>query len=311
MKEEKQALVAHPIAGDFGVSIDRSHNPDLLGLDMEEVFDLCRTRGVVLFSGYDLDIEAFQEFTNRFSLDWMSYEGGAHERKILNPQGDGTIYSVNFYLGQKKQLTFELPLHADMSYLKHSPVILFFYSVMPARTGGQTMLCDGLQIYRELSEPTRRLFRSKRIKYIRKYPPGNWQGRFGTEDLEEVKAFCQKNELKLSIDGTGTLTTEYLVSAVPQSRWGGHTVFRNSILPVVRQEEVGKDDSLVRFEDGSPLPREVIEELREVTRRLTVLLPLKLHEFLFVDNSRVLHGRKAFDDPEREVAIRMCGSVTW
>jgi hypothetical protein len=32
---------------------------------------------------------------------------------------------------------------------------------------------------------------------------------------------------------------------------------------------------------------------------------------MFVDNTRCLHGRKAFDDPKREVAIRMAKNLTW
>jgi hypothetical protein len=174
------------------------------------------------------------------------------------------------------------------------------------------MLCDGAAIYDQLSKPTRDLLHAQRIKYIRKYPPGNWEVRFGTNDMNEVRAFCRDNELELSVDeATGTLTTSYTVTAVPHGRWIDRPIFRNSILPVAKLEETGADNSIVRFEDGSALPADVLAELRAVTAKLTKLVPMATGDFMFVDNTRVLHGRKAFDDERREVAIRMVKSLDW
>ena len=300
-----------PIAGRFGAVVRGGGT--LSDLDEKRLMALFKEKGALLFAGYEADLAGFERFSNRFSNDWMLYEGGAHERRVLNPDGDGTIYSVNFYFGKQQQVMFELPVHADMSYIKHSPLCLFFYCVQPARNGGETAVVDGEAVYRGLSDSTRRLFAEKRINYIRKYYEGGWQLRFGTSDLEEVKRFCDHNEMALrieAVDGGHTLTTEYIVTATPETRWGGRA-FRNSILPVVWQEENGKDNSLVRFEDGSPLPPDVVAEVKAVTKANRNLIPLHKTEILWVDNSRVLHGRMTFDDPARDVAIRMAASVPW
>ena len=308
----KGIATAEPLTSDFGLTITPACGVDPCELPLEEVTDACKSSGVVYFRGFDYSMSQFETFTNLQCQDWLTYKGGAHDRQVLNPGSDKSVYSVNFYLGQKEQLKFELPLHCDMSYLKESPVALYFYCVQPAAARGETMLCDGAAVFDNLAPATRKLLESQKIVYIRKYPEGNWQTRFGTSDLEDVRAFCQKNFLELRVDETtGTLYTDYAVSAVPHSRWLDRPVFRNSILPVVKQEEIGLDDSLVRLEDGSPLPAEVIADIREVTTRLTALVPMLKGDFMFVDNTRVLHGRKAFDDAKREVAIRMAKSLTW
>lgn len=308
-----KGMEVEPITERFGAIVRKSDGQGLADLDDRQLMALFKEKGAILFAGFGADIAGFERFSSRFSSDWMLYEGGAHERRVLNPDGDGTIYSVNFYFGKTQQVMFELPVHSDMSYLKHSPLCLFFYCVQPARTGGETAVVDGEAVYRDLSDATRRLFAGRRITYIRKYYEGGWQLRFATSDLAEVQRFCDYNEMALrieAVDGGHTLTTEYTVSATPETRWGGRA-FRNSILPVVWQEENGKDNSLVRFEDGSPLPPDVIAELKAVTKKNRNLLPLHKTEILWVDNSRVLHGRMTFDDPARDVAIRMAASVPW
>ncbi|HEV8198840.1 MAG TPA: TauD/TfdA family dioxygenase [Candidatus Polarisedimenticolia bacterium] len=300
-----------PIAGRFGAVLRGGGT--LSDLDDKRLIALFKEKGALLFAGFESDLAGFERFSNRFSSDWMLYEGGAHERRVLNPDGDGTIYSVNFYFGKQQQVMFELPVHADMSYIKHSPLCLFFYCVQPARMGGETAVVDGEAVYAGLGDATRRLFAERRIKYIRKYYEGGWQLRFGTSDLDEVRRFCDHNEMTLAIEKTAeglTLTTEYAVTATPETRWGGRA-FRNSILPVVWQEEQGKDNSLVRFEDGAPLPPDVIAEVKAVTKANRNLIPLHKTEILWVDNSRVLHGRMTFDDPARDVAIRMAASLSW
>lgn len=306
------SIVTEPLTDEFGLVIRSTGETDPRDLARDEIIEACKTAGVVYFQGFGASMELFEAMTNQYCTDWLPYQGGAHERQVLNPKGDKSVYSVNFYLGQKEQLKFELPLHCDMAYLKFSPIALYFYCVRPAASRGETMLCDGCEVYDQLAPATRDLLSSQPITYIRKYPEGNWQTRFGTSDMDEVRAFCRENALELTVDeSTGTLFTRYTVEALPKTRWGDRRAFRNSILTVVKQEEVGSDASLVRFADGSPLPPEVISDIRAVTNRLTKLVPMAIGDFMFVDNTRILHGRKAFDDPGREVAIRMVKSLEW
>jgi hypothetical protein len=108
------------------------------------------------------------------------------------------------------------------------------------------------------------------------------------------------------------VTTEYVTSAVMRTRWSGREAFVNSILIVEWQEDdLKRGMSVVRFEDGSRIPREVIAELKEVTGRLTRGIPWKPGQVAMLSNIRHMHGRNAFQDPKREIYVRMCERIDW
>jgi alpha-ketoglutarate-dependent taurine dioxygenase len=306
-------MIQKPLTDSFGTVIRPSPGERLSDVDIDQIKQLCKTRGAVVLIGYRADIPGFEQFTNRLCSDWQNYQGGAHEKKVLNPESDGTILSTNFYFGKEQQSAFELELHSEMSYMKNRPAAVFFYVVQPAKSAGETMLCDGAAIVRELSPRTRELFTKNRIKYIRRTRPRGRMVRFWTEDENEARAFAAKNDMTFYVEpGTDIWTTEYVAPAIRKSQWGNLDVFSNSVLPVLRQEEEGKDASFVRMEDGSKIPDEVIAELRDVAERCTQLIRWENPgDLAILDNTRVLHGRKNFDDLNREIAQRLGRSVDW
>ncbi len=303
-----------PISEEFGTRILATDKSNIFAIDQENIRSLFKKSGVLLFRDFDINTDKFEQFTNLFGTEFMHYIGGAQVRKIINKNGDQTISSVNFYTDSDKQQkrTFKLPLHGEMFYTKSRPTLLWFYCVAPPLKDGETTVCDGVQVYQELSEATKNLFKTKRIKYIRHYANGEWQGRFQTDDLSELAKFCQESDLHLKIDkDTQAITTEYVYPAIVKTRWGGQEAFLNSILIVEWQEAAGKTDSIVRLEDNSRIPDDVLLELQEVTERLTYLISWQRGDILMIDNTRMLHGRRAFSDQQRELYTRMCRSVPW
>jgi alpha-ketoglutarate-dependent taurine dioxygenase len=301
-----------PMYEKFGTTIAAKDSLDLFELSIETIISLFKESGVLLFSGFDVDTNKFEQFSNLFGLDYMKYIGGAHNRKTINENGDKTILSVGFYRNPNQQDTFELPLHADMFYTKSRPVFIWFYCVNPAETNGETTVCDGVEVYKELSEKALNLFKTKRLKYIRYYPNGIWQERFQTDDLNIVEKLCKESDLNLKVDSsTQLITTEFIQSALVKTKWSNQDAFVNSILSVEWQEAHGKTDSLIRLEDDSKIPEEVMQEIKEVTSRLTRKISWNKGDIVMMDNTRMLHGRKAFSDQKREVYIRMCRSVDW
>jgi alpha-ketoglutarate-dependent taurine dioxygenase len=273
---------------------------------------LGRARGAIVLYGFKPDLRAFERFTNQLCQQWQGYRGGVHQKKVLNPDGDGTILSANFYFGQQEQAAFDLALHADMAYQKNFPQVLFLYCVTPSADGGQTTVCDGARFLQELEPATRRFFESKRIKYIRTIRPQGRLIRFWTEDENEARAFCAENDLTLRVEReTGNWITEYVVPAIRQSRWGV-TVFSNNILTVLDQEESGNTSSLVRMEDDTRIPAEIVVELREIAGRISHdICWQEPGDFAILDNTRALHGRRMFRDLNREIAQRLAASVDW
>lgn len=287
-----------PLSETFGSTVLGTKKQDICGLDQAEVIKQFNTSSLLLFRGFDVDTEDFKKFTELFSTNFVSYVGGAYSREMIN--GDKTLLSVT---GGK--LAFPVPLHGEMYYRKHKPDIIWFYCASPALKDGETTVCDGIQIYNKLSSSTQELFQEKKLKYIRTYPTDTWQKIYQTDDLKHVEAVCRENDLQLEANSE-QITTYYLASAIQPSRCGKHQVFINNILPVVAQEINGNTSSLVRFEDDSKIPESVIDEIQTITEQLIQLVVWQKSDVLMIDNTRLMHGRRAFADNQRDIYVRLC-----
>lgn len=287
-----------PLSETFGSTVLGATKQDICRLDQAEVIEQFNTSSLLLFRGFDVDTEDFKKFTELFSTNFVSYIGGAYSREMIN--GDKTLLSVT---GGK--LAFPVALHGEMYYRKHKPDILWFYCASPALKDGETTVCDGIQIYNQLSSSTQELFQEKKLKYTRTYPTGIWQKIYQTDDLSHVAAVCQDNDMQLEANSE-QITTHYVASAIQPSRCGKHQVFINNILPVVAQEINGNTSSIVRFEDDSKIPESVIDEINTITEQLIHLVSWQKSDVLMIDNTRLMHGRRAFADNQRDIYVRLC-----
>jgi alpha-ketoglutarate-dependent taurine dioxygenase len=302
-----------PFSPHVGSLVKASENAPLEQLPLAEIQDALKRTGAVFFHGFGATLDDFERFTNAFSDDYMDNTGSGSYRATAEKANDGTIQNVAYNYGRKTQLTFGLPLHADRSYVKSQPELIWFLCARPAAEKGLTFVCDGVKILEELSPRTREVFEAKRLKYVRNYPQEEWQVTFRTKDLEEVRVYCAENDLELDPHLDGSISTAYYKSAiVDRTRFGSARAFVNSILIQHWQEKsLGRRNALVRLEDGSQIPDDAIDEVKAVSAKLTANLPWTSGDFVMVDNTRLMHGREEFADPDREVYVRMCRSVTW
>ncbi|MDJ0688013.1 MAG: TauD/TfdA family dioxygenase [Xenococcaceae cyanobacterium MO_188.B32] len=63
---------------------------------------------------------------------------------------------------------------------------------------------------------------------------------------------------------------------------------------------------IVSFEDGSEIDDEIMSELNEIAEKITAEISWKKGDILMVDNTRIMHGRRAFLDEKRDIYIRLC-----
>lgn len=151
------------------------------------------------------------------------------------------------------------------------------------------------------------MLHGQRLKYIRHYPDGFWQKIFRTDDLDQVLAVCETNQLSLTVNSDCSITTEYLRSAFVSSPRGDRWLFLNNILPVMEIERLGLTYNLVRLEDNTPIPANVLEDIRSVTEHLSLPIPWQKGNIAMIDNRWLLHGRRPFEDQgtTREIYVRM------
>lgn len=275
-----------------GRKILNVENISLLELDKEEIINLFKSYGFLLFRGFETNVETFREFSNSLSRDFMDYTGGAFNRRIVND--DKTILTVNDFKDEVK-------LHGEMYYTNKPPLMVWFFCANPPLKDGETIVCDGEQFFHELSNSMKDLFSKKQLKFPGNLKKENWQEKFKTNDLNVVKDICKGNGMEVQIKEDESIDFQFITSAIHKSRTGQDDVFINSLLP-------GKkiNSKSVCFDDDSEITDEIISELDEIAERITIDISWQKGDILMIDNTRIMHGRRAFDDDQRDIYIRLC-----
>jgi len=298
------------ISEPFGSTIEGTPQDNVSDIDPNTVRDLIKTRGTVIFSGFRTPLSEFEHYIRQFGDDFMNYQGGSYVRQKVS--ADDKLLSTRSAIARDKEDSFELPLHGEMYYTNSRPVMLWFFCERPADSDGETTVCDGAQIYDALSKESKELLAKKKLKYIRRYKDGEWQRIYQTDDLNEAIRYCADNGLNAHVEDGRVLATEYLAPGVIKSRWGNHLVYINSMLPVLWQEQqFGRSTSLVRLEDGSKIPQHLIDEVVAAQQRLIIPMAWQRGDFAVLDNTRTMHGRRPFADPQREIFLRMVREVAF
>ncbi|MDJ0725042.1 MAG: TauD/TfdA family dioxygenase [Prochloraceae cyanobacterium] len=284
-----------PLAKEFGKIIINPKDVGILDLDKQLIIDLFKAYGVLLFRGFKAGCDQFLEFSNSLSTDFMDYTGGYLKRQVIND--NPTLLSVNDF-------NSAIGLHGEMYYQKQHPAMLWFYCDRPPVKDGQTIVCDGIQFYNELSDTLKDLFQQKKIKYPSKLSKEEWQRRYKTEDIETAIKMCVDNGLQVKMNQDESMSRFYSCPAVYPSRSQEDLVFINLIIAAKKA-----NPNAVRFEDDSEINEEIVSELNEIASRITVEIDWQKGDILMVDNYRVMHGRRAFSDTQRNIYIRMCASA--
>ena len=71
-----------------------------------------------------------------------------------------------------------IPPHAEMAYTPFRPDMLWFYCETPASQGGETLLCDGLDLWSRLRPATKDLFLSQKLTYRKKFSNDRTRSQF-------------------------------------------------------------------------------------------------------------------------------------
>lgn len=298
------SIKTSPISDQLGSIVSPGNGNKVLDMSSaDQIVDLFKNRGLLLFRGFDLSQEGFIKFTEQLTPNFMDYSGGAYARESIG--GDETVLSVT---GNRQ--FFGVPFHGEMFYTQNRPSILWFYCVVPPVSDGETTVCDGVAVLEQLSANTRRLFEEQEIKYIRHYSSKDWQGIYATDDVATVAKTCAERNTKFThFPEDNSISTEYQCSAVTTPLYLDKPAFVNNILPVILQETKGNTHSLVRFSDDSKIPEEAIDDIQAVTDRLTLAVAWQAKDLVMVDNSRSMHGRHEFNDTQRELNVRMSSNL--
>ena len=267
-------------------------NTSLLELNKEEIINLFKSYGVLLFRGFETDVDTFAKFSNSLSTDFIDYTGGVFNRQMIN--GEPTILTVTDF-------NHEVKLHGEMYYTKNPPLMIWFFCANPPLQDGETILCDGEQLFCELSSSMKDLFNSKKLKFSDTLNKEDWQEKYKTNDFHVVQEICNINGMEVKINEDESIIRHFLTSAIHKNRTRENYIFINSLLAAKHI-----NPETVCFDDDSEIRKEIILELNKIAQRITIEISWKKGDILMIDNTKIMHGRRAFDDQQRDIYIRLC-----
>jgi alpha-ketoglutarate-dependent taurine dioxygenase len=259
-------------------------------------------RGAVLFRGFPVSgASDFQRFIQPLTPDLLDYDFGSTPRSRLHDR----IYTSTEYPAHQ-----HIPLHNEQAYTSEWPLKLWFHCQLPAEQGGNTPLADSREVLRLIPARIRDRFTAKRVMYVRNYGGGldvPWQQVFGTSDRSAVERFCRRAGIACEWKAEGELRTRQVCQAVAAHPRTGELVWFNqahlfhvsSVPPGARDALLAAfaEEDLPRhafYGDGSAIEAALLDEIRDVYRRLTVEFSWQQGDVLLVDNMKVAHGRTPY-----------------
>ncbi len=230
---------------------------------------------------------------------------------VRKASGKVTLDPARQFHGDIAQLvdsgTDAIGLHIENGATPYPPDLLWFHCVTAARSGSQTTVCDGRRVWERLDEPTRRLFFDNPIVFARSVSEEQWRqftafslgdGRRPSEvTLDDLRHLAGLGHATITPLADGAVHYRFETRAARPSRWSEEPVWANSLFGPSYNYEAPQ----IRFADGRDIPQDVLDELARITEEVTEEIAWQDGDVVLIDNSRVMHGRRAITDSRRMI----------
>lgn len=295
--------------------------PTILDVPGEAIWPLFDEAGLLLFRGFAASPARMRAFSERFSTGY----------NVLSPGRPMRATEAGFVQVVDPGME-AVELHRENGFFPLQPDLVWFCCGTPARAGGQTTYCDGVELWDALSPATRALFEARQVVgCAHDVPVAHFQAILGPDATVEMAAglldamhgaIPQLNARVRGLEARGwytlnpegTFEIRFACSAVIGARRSGRLAFASHLplyLASMRAARHGRGFPIsATFEDGDPIPAGVVEEVMSRSAACTGEIAWQAGDLAMVDNSRYMHGRRAFDDPGRELfsLVTYCGT---
>lgn len=255
---------------------------------------------------------------------FLDYIGGDSPRTKIT---DGV------YTSTEAPPWIKIPLHNELSFVKHYPTHIYFYCDIAPKDRGETIIGDARKIYQSIDEDVRNRFIEKKLRYISCYYyksklmsslnkiqkfHKSWIDVFETEDKQEVERKCYENEFSFKWTKGDWLQISQERPAVLEHPETHELVwFNQAHLYDFNPKLVGWPQHLglkvfyfqehtrlhqIFFADNSKIPRKDLYHILDVLDQNTVSFPWQKGDMLVLDNILAMHGRAPFSGKRRVLA---------
>lgn len=279
-------------------TVTAADESSILDLAPTEIIDLYKVHGALLLRGFAPDLDAFRRFAERFCISSAFNESPG--RLLLDRAHN--IQSVN---GGSEPF----PLHPELSREPWKPDVCFFCCLSPPRSGGETTICDGVELVRALPDEVRDGLAGRRLLYIQPAKPELlefWLGTASPSDAElrQPPAECPYSFYRVREQVVRAFTRPALHKPMfsENPAFGNFLLFARYYLGLA---------AFPAFDDGRPVPGPWVEAVKEAADRLTAPIAWQKGDLLMLDNTRFMHGRNAIVDVDERLIASYFGYLSF
>ena len=269
-----------------GLIIHKSNNIKFYDLNYHEIVSLFEKYGIILFRGFELNGSEITKFTDIYT---EAYSGDAlrREKRFDNKKIRDVDYGYS-----------RVDLHSEASFAPAWPELIWFYCNTPPKTGGETILCDGIKLWDSLSVETKKFFLAEQIFYDLKIPVMKKRNK-NIKKSWLVPVIGAGNGVVSHKDGCLNIVQKRY--AVQESRKIGKFAFANHLLIELDSEPQLLSRTLSNKRD---IPDSIYTEIKDKSISSTYDHIWEKNDFLMLDNKRFLHGRKSLTEGDlRDIVI--------
>jgi hypothetical protein len=293
-EESKVGIEVRPYGVGAGKVFMSSGRDALDVLDPKEVVGQLGEAGFLLFRGFDTGIDTFNAFVKKLS-----------SLVVADPARE-------FFgeAAQKVDAGYQpVGLHLENGNSPFRPDLTWFFCQKAAKEGSQTTVCDGYRVWEALSEESRKAFTAQEIVYARTVGERAWKGlalhllgrskSYDEVTLDDLRAFLtEPDRTRVRENGDGSVHYAHREPAVRvPTMFGTAPAWANSIFgPSYNYEQ-----PTITYADGGEIPADALNEAEKVTDTVTENLDWQDGDVALIDNTRVMHGRRAILDPDRTI----------
>ena len=277
---------------DCGCVIIADKEKSILELNRIEVINFFEKYGVVLFKGFRNLKNELINFTNNYSISYAN-DAQRRERKMNSDK----LHGVD-------EGKMEMPMHSEASYSPSWPEIVWFYCELAPKKSGKTTICDGKEIFKRLSLKSKNFFMKNQILYNLKIPFNNKSAANKLKDSVDRPWFIESQgiyDTKINFS-TNQVSMKQKKYAVQPTRLTEELAFCNHL-----QIVLDRDPQLISMslEDETEIPEDLMNEVKQITKDLTVEINWEDNDFVMIDNRRFMHGRTAILENEKREIINI------
>lgn len=267
-----------------------AHSQALSSLPIAEFIAAYKRYGAVLLRGFEVDLGQFRDLTQ--SLCFGSVFNESPGRLVIDREQN--IQTVN--LGHEP-----FPLHPELSREPWKPDICFFWCIRAPSKGGETTVCDGVEIVRRLPPAVRDAFSKRRLRYQQPATAAECAYWLGSREpyattLANPPAHCPYSFER----HYGQVQRYFLMPALHKPMFSDEAAFGNFLF---FGRYFNRQRTFPTFENGEPVSDDLLAEVKAVSDQVESPVAWQPGDIIILDNTRFMHGRRTILDPkERHIA---------